>query len=121
MVNHLFAILVVTLLGVSSLQATEQAQEVSQTSPTLNDPTQPLGYIKKTTKKKTYRQRLPILQSVVLDNQKRRAIMNNKFYEVGQMVNGYKISRIDNDAVLLVYGAKTYRVSLYSNAEKFSQ
>lgn len=87
----------------------------------LKDPTQPIGYKTKSSKKRYTRPALPVLQSVVVNQSNKRAIMNNKYYEVGQKVNGYRLTRIGKEAVWLVYAGKTYRISLYSNQEKFSQ
>lgn len=87
----------------------------------LKDPTRPLGYKIESPRKKVYRQRLPVLQSVVIDSQKRLAIMNNQSYEAGQKVNGYKIIRIEQGSVALTYRSKTYKINLYSNTERFIQ
>ena len=123
MVNFIVLLLI---LSFSSLIFAEKG-DLSPTDNTkateatvLNDPTKPLGYQVKV-KKKKYRSRLPLLQSIVVDNKKRRAIMNNKYYEVGQNVSGYKISRIEKDTVYLLYRSKVYTVSLYSNSEQFTQ
>ena len=123
MVNYIFLLL--TLIFSSLIYAEKgdllpsENTDAAQVT-VINDPTQPLGY-KAKEKKKVYRQRLPVLQSIVLDNQKRRAIMNNKYYEVGQKIAGYKVSRIEKDTVYLVYRSKIYTISLYSNSERFTQ
>lgn len=123
MVNYIFLLLA---LNFSSLVFAEESASSSTNKETatqatiINDPTKPLGYQVKSNKK-IYRPRLPVLQSIVVDNQKRRAIMNNKYYEVGQKIEGYKITRIEKDTVYLLYDSKYYTVSLYSNSEQFTQ
>ena len=87
----------------------------------LTDPTKPLDYKAKQPRKKIYRQHLPVLQSIVIESKKRLAIMNNKSYEVGQKVNGYKITRIEQASVYLTYSSKIYNIRLYSNTERFIQ
>ncbi len=86
----------------------------------LTDPTKPLDYKTKVVKK-TYRQALPKLQSILQKADKNQAIINNKLYKVGQKVSGYKITRINNDNVLLRYKGKTYKLSLYSSKERFTK
>lgn len=123
MVKYIISVLVL------SMSSSVFAEKVSNTSAgdadsskveVLKDPTQPLAYIAKTSKK-AYRPRLPVLQSVVGNTGKRGAIMDNNFYEEGQTVNGYKVARIDKEAVALIYQSKTYTISLYSNTERFSE
>lgn len=114
------------ILCFSTVSLSAQEQVASQALPEsadtiLKDPTQPLGYKAKSTKKRVKRPALPVLQSVVVNENRKRAIMNSKFYEVGQKINGYRLKRIDKEAVWLHYAGKSYRVSLYSNQEKFSQ
>lgn len=103
-----------------ALTSTAQAS-LESADKILKDPTKPLGYQVKSVKKQRKRPALPKLQSILLNQEQKRAIINNQFYEVGQKVNGYKIKRIDKEAVLLVYAGKSYRITLYSNQEKFSQ
>ena len=124
MVKYIFSILILSYstLVVAENSASMMTGNVREAQATIiKDPTQPLFYKVKSVTKKSYRQRLPVLQSIVLNNKKRRAIMNNKYYEVGQKVNGYKISRIEKKVVYLVYHSKTYPISLYSDAERFGQ
>lgn len=124
MVKYIFSILILSYsaLVVAENRAAMMSDNVKEAQATIiNDPTQPLFYKVKSVTKKTYRQGLPVLQSIILNNEKRRAIMNNKYYEVGQKVNGYKISRIEKNMVYLVYHSKTYPISLYSDAERFGQ
>ena len=85
----------------------------------LVDPTAPLNFQpKKVTK--VYRAALPQLQSIVVKAGKQQAIMNNKAYQKGQRVNGYQVTYIDTDKVLLEYQQKTYTLTLYSSNERFS-
>ncbi|MDA7745890.1 hypothetical protein N8878_00975 [Psychromonas sp.] len=123
MVKYIISIL---LFSISNLACADESSSNSNNmgdvrTVVLNDPTEPLGYQSKVVSKKAYRPSLPVLQSVVLESNKRSAIMNNKLYEVGQKVDGYKISRIEKEMVYLVYQSKTYTVSLYSNSERFTQ
>jgi hypothetical protein len=83
----------------------------------LEDPTKPLNY-KVNSKPKVSRPRLPKLQSIFFDQQAASVIMNNKSYQTGQRVNGYLITRIKNDAVLLSYANKSYKLSLYTEKER---
>lgn len=89
-------------------------------SETLVDPTQPLNFqVKK--EKKVYRNALPRLQSIVVAEGKRQVILNNKLYKKGQWVNGYQITQIDTQKVLLEYKNKTYKLTLYSSSERFTK
>jgi len=85
----------------------------------LVDPTQPLNFqVKK--QHKVYRASLPTLQSIVVKAGKPQAILNNKLYQQGQWVKGYKITLIDAQKVLLKYKKKTYKLTLYSSNERFT-
>lgn len=85
----------------------------------LADPTKPLNFkVKK--ERKIYRAALPQLQSIVVKNGKPQAIINNKLYQQGQWVSGYKVRLIDAEKVLLEYQKKTYKLTLYSSNERFS-
>ena len=84
----------------------------------LADPTKPIDYKSKPVKK-TSRAVLPKLQSILVEGQQRQAIINNKLYTAGQRVNGYQITRIENDAVLLRYKSKSYKLALYTKKERF--
>lgn len=85
----------------------------------LVDPTQPLNFqVKK--ERKVYRASLPTLQSIVVKAGKPQAILNNKLYQEGQWVRGYKITQIDAEKVLLKYKTKTYKLTLYSSKERFT-
>ncbi|MCP4324816.1 MAG: hypothetical protein GY951_03520 [Psychromonas sp.] len=88
-------------------------------SKALVDPTQPLNFqVKK--EHKVYRTTLPTLQSIVVKAGKPQAILNNKLYQQGQWVRGYKITLIDTEKVLLKYKKKTYKLTLYSSNERFT-
>ena len=84
----------------------------------LVDPTKPLNYKVKAVYKKQH-SALPKLQSILTKGQQRQAIINNKLYTAGQRVNGYQITRIENDAVLLRYKSKSYKLALYTKKERF--
>lgn len=88
-------------------------------SETLVDPTAPLNFQAKKVAK-TYRAALPKLQSIVVKTGEKQAIINNKAYQKGQSVNGYRVTHIDTDKVLLKYQNKTYTLTLYSSNERFS-
>ena len=84
----------------------------------LVDPTKPLNFqVKK--ERKVYRATLPKLQSILVKSGKQQAILNNKLYQQGQWVSGYKITLIDAGKVLLTYKKKTYKLTLYSSNERF--
>lgn len=85
----------------------------------LVDPTAPLNFQPKK-QKQVYRAALPKLQSIVIKSGQPKAIMNNKEYQKGQRVNGYQVTHIDTDKVLLTYKNKTYTLTLYSQKERFS-
>jgi len=87
-------------------------------SETLVDPTAPLNFQPKK-QKKIYRAALPKLQSIVMAAGKPQAIINNKAYQKGQKVSGYRITLIDAQKVLLEYQKKTYKLTLYSSSEQF--
>lgn len=89
-------------------------------SESLVDPTAPLNFQQKK-KVKVYRAAVPKLQSIMMKSGKQQAIINNKAYQKGQKVNGYKVTHIDTDKVLLEYQKKTYTLTLYSLNERFSQ
>lgn len=84
----------------------------------LADPTKPLNYKTKSLKKE-YRSALPQLQSILTEGEQRRAILNNKLYKTGQWVNGYQITHIKKDVVLLRYKTKSYKLALYPKKERF--
>ncbi len=85
----------------------------------LVDPTKPLNFqVKK--ERKVYRAALPTLQSIIVKSGNQQAVINNKLYQQGQWVKGYKITRIDTDKVLLKYKQKTYTLTLYSSNERFT-
>ncbi|GLS89482.1 hypothetical protein GCM10007916_05490 [Psychromonas marina] len=88
-------------------------------SEALVDPTAPLNFQQKK-QGKVYRAAVPKLQSIVMKAGKPKAIINNKEYQKGQWVNGYQVTHIDTDKVLLVYQKKTYTLTLYSQNERFS-
>jgi hypothetical protein len=94
------------------LSATIQASQVS-----LEDPTKPLNY-QVNSIGKVVQPQLPELQSIVFDKQKGSVILNNKSYQAGQSVNGYLIARIENDAVLLRYADKSYKLTLYTEKQR---
>ena len=88
-------------------------------SEVLLDPTKPLNFqIKK--ERNMQRAALPTLQSIFVKAGKQQAILNNKLYQQGQSVSGYKITLIDAKKVLLEYQKKTYKLTLYSSNEHFS-
>jgi hypothetical protein len=89
----------------------------------LVDPSKPLGFQVKKERKavRSSLQELPKLQSIVIKAGKQQAILNNNLYQQGQSVNGYKITQIDAEKVLLEYQKKTYKLTLYSANERFSQ
>lgn len=84
----------------------------------LVDPTKPINYKVKAVYKKKHSS-LPKLQSILSKGQQRQAIINNKLYTAGQRVNGYQITRIENDTVLLHYKSKSYKLVLYTKKERF--
>ncbi|WP_051302901.1 hypothetical protein [Psychromonas aquimarina] len=84
----------------------------------LTDPTRPLSYQTKSVKK-AGRASLPRLQSILVEGDSRSAILNNKLYKKGQRVNGYLITRIDKNAVLMRYKTKYYKLTLYTDQERF--
>lgn len=86
----------------------------------LVDPTQPINYKKQSqavTKKRTVN--VPKLQSILGSGEQRKAILNNQLYTIGQQVNGYQITKIEKDAVLLEYKNRVYKVTLYAKKERF--
>ena len=88
-------------------------------SESLVDPTQPLNFqVKK--ERKVYRAALPTLQSIFVQSGTQQAILNDRLYQQGQWVNGYKITLIDAEKVLLKYKNKTYKLTLYSSNERFT-
>lgn len=88
-------------------------------SESLVDPTAPLNF-KPPKQSRVYRAALPKLQSIVMKTGQPEAIINNKVYQRGQRVNGYKITQIDAQKVLLEYKNKTYKLTLYSSTEHFT-
>ncbi|WP_019614562.1 hypothetical protein [Psychromonas ossibalaenae] len=84
----------------------------------LTDPTRPLNYHTKSVKKAA-RAALPRLQSILIEGDSRSAILNNKLYKTGQRVNGYQITRIAKDSVSVRYKAKSYKLTLYTEQERF--
>lgn len=89
-------------------------------SAVLVDPTAPLNF-QPPKSTQVSKARLPRLQSIVVKAGKPEAIINNKAYQKGQRVNGYRITLIDTEKVLLTYQNKTYKLTLYSSNERFSR
>ena len=89
-------------------------------SEVLVDPSKPLNFtvIKE---RQVYQPILPTLQSILVKAGKQQAMINNILYLPGQSVNGYKITHIDAQKVLLRYQNKNYKLTLYSANERFSQ
>ncbi len=85
----------------------------------LVDPTKPLNF-QQTATKKVYRAKLPTLQSIIIKQGKHQAILNNNIYQKGEWINGYQITQIDAEKVLLKYQKSTYRLTLYSSKERYS-
>ncbi|WP_051143734.1 hypothetical protein [Psychromonas hadalis] len=111
MVKYIFIMLFIS----SNLFA---QSEVAQRE-VLVDPTKPLNFqVKKVNK--VYRAGLPTLQSIIIKQGKQQAILDNKMYQKGQWINGYKITKIDKKKVLLEYQNKTYKLTLYSSSERFT-
>lgn len=124
MVRYIISIVVIvfsTLVCADKAPRVVSKKEAMAIPIIINDPTQPLGYKINIVSKKVYRRRLPTLQGIVLKNDKRRVIIKNQYYDVGQTVDGYKITRIEKEVAYLVYQSKTYTISLYSNSERFTQ
>jgi hypothetical protein len=116
----------------------EENQKIS----TIKDPfiflkkNMPKGfkYVKKTTKKpytstvakKSYRKksststrivnyiRGPLKLSAIINNS---ALINGKWYKLGDIINNYKISKIDNNSLTLKYKTKTKILTTASNAK----
>lgn len=84
----------------------------------LVDPTKPINYKTESVNKKQ-RPALPKLQSILASGGQRKAIVNNQLYTAGQSVNGYQITRIEKDAVLLSYQNRAYKLTLYTQKERF--
>jgi len=85
----------------------------------LTDPTAPLNF-QPAKVKKLSRTPLPQLQSIVVKAGKQQAIIDNKSYQKGQWVNGYLVTQIKHDKVLLKHKNKIYTLTLYSESERFS-
>jgi type II secretory pathway component PulC len=86
----------------------------------LNDPTKPINY--KTGSaviKSSSRSILPTLQSILGSDGNRKAIINNQLYTIGKQVDGYRITKITTDTVLLTYQGKAYTLTLYPNKKSF--
>lgn len=84
----------------------------------LADPTRPIDYQSLSANKKSHAA-LPKLQSILAEGKQRRAIIDNQLYTVGQWVNGYQITHIKKGMVLLNYKNRAYRLTLYTEKERF--
>lgn len=80
----------------------------------LQDPTAPKNQAKPAATKKAAS--LPNLQSIVISQSKRAAVINNRQYRVGQYVAGYKLIKIDSNHVWLEKSGKTVRLSVFGTA-----
>lgn len=89
-------------------------------SEVLVDPSKPLNFTVKK-ERQVYQPALPTLQSILVKAGKQQAMINNVLYLQGQSVNGYKITLIDAQKVVLRYQNKNYKLTLYSANERFSQ
>ncbi|SEF70350.1 MSHA biogenesis protein MshK [Vibrio hangzhouensis] len=83
------------------------------------DPTAPLGWAQPQStlvkpKKKTVH-RLPTLQSIVCEQAKAcSAVLNGEVVQRGDVVNGYKISKINNENLFLQRAGKQWKLGLFA-------
>ena len=83
----------------------------------LTDPSKPLNYERlEVNQKQPFR--LPKLQSIIIYGNKRHAIINNKLYKIGQSVDGYQLTQIKKQSVILDYKNRSYKLSLYTLKER---
>ncbi|MFY2509762.1 MSHA biogenesis protein MshK [Vibrio pectenicida] len=85
---------------------------------TSQDPTAPLGWQKPETTEfsnKKVQQPLPKLQSIVcLSNDQCQAVLSGNVVLVGELVNGFKVSRIEPQMVTLSRGSKQWKLELFT-------
>lgn len=82
------------------------------------DPTAPLDWTKgKTTPVKRVYYHVPTLQSIVCEDDSNhcRAIINNTRVKKGDSVNGYQVSSINRDNVVLMRGSKRWNLELFTS------
>lgn len=84
----------------------------------LVDPTKPLHF-KSAVHKKKQIAALPKLQSILDDGKQRRAILNNQLYKTGQWIGEYQITAINRDTLFLRDKKRLYKLSLYTEEERF--
>ena len=91
----------------------------SATAFASQDPTAPLGWAKPKVEKttpKVIRKRVPTLQSIVCDASEEncRAILNGKVVILGENINGYRVNRIEPEAVTVSRSGKQWKLELFS-------
>ncbi|MCE2596032.1 MSHA biogenesis protein MshK [Motilimonas cestriensis] len=59
-------------------------------------------------------QELPQLQSILLQEKFRSAVINNQTYLVGEVVAGYRVASIQANYVLLLRNGKTTKLSMFN-------
>ena len=97
--------LAVCLLGMSSFSVYAQ----------LDDPTRPPGYrLIIPGQKKVVRERTYSLSLVQISPIRRSAVVNDRFVEVGDMINGAKVIAIYSSSVKLKKKGKVFTVELLS-------
>ncbi|MCE2572134.1 MSHA biogenesis protein MshK [Motilimonas eburnea] len=80
----------------------------------LNDPTAPRQPVKQVETKTQVVVAKPRLQSILVQNDHRSAVINNQNVGVGDRVDGYRVTRITANYVLLQGKGGTIRLSLFN-------
>lgn len=97
--------------------------QAETTAKEQHDPTEPLGWMtpnKVVTKKAKPKEKIPTLQLLTCaDSQPCRAVINNKLVRKGDEVSGYHVTAIDDTAVILNKGSKTWTLELFSSDIKY--
>lgn len=88
------------------------------------DPTAPLGWQQpvqsQNKSKKKVTPAVPKLQSVICDQlQTCSAVLNGRVVSKGSVVNGYKVTKINDEFVFLQRGSKQWKLSLFSIDVKY--
>lgn len=76
----------------------------------LNDPTRPPG-ARAVAAASSEQQSLPSLQAVFVGEQA-GAILNQQYLALGEARNGYRLQRVEADAVVVLFNSQQYRLRL---------
>ena len=80
------------------------------------DPTAPLGWINNNSKVRVISQtQLPTLQSIICGDQHCSVILNGTVVDLGESIQGYKLTHVTDNTVTLSRGSKKWQLALFAD------